>query len=295
MCGEIGVLATATLIYHYQNKDYGQLLRNILSFHPNVCCIESNLPDEVLYGRAGYLYTLLFLRSKIPNLHSTITDHMIRQVICAILDSGKKTSQNLHSKWPLTYVWHDKPYVGGAHGYGGILYMLLEAVEHIGSEELVNLIRPTLDMIVDQQFSSGNFPPCLGETDDKLLHWCHGGPGLVYLLATAESIFNDGKYLQAALKAGNDIWQRGLLRKGYGLCHGTTGNAYAFLRLYRLTNDERHLHRAIKFTEWCCHYGQHGCRTPDRPYSLMEGMAGTLYFFLDIINPFEARFPAFQL
>lgn len=295
LCGEIGLLATATLIYYYQNKDYGQLLNSILSIHSNVCCIESNLPDEILYGRAGYLYTLLLLRSKIPNLHLLITDDMIRQVICAILESGKKTTKNLHSKWPLTYVWYDEHYVGAAHGYAGILYLLLKSIQHICSQELQTLIRPTLNMIVDTQFQSGNFPACLAENEDKLVHWCHGSPGLIYLLATAQSIFKDEKYLQAALKAGDNIWRRGLLRKGYGLCHGTAGNAYAFLCLYTLTNDQRHLYRAIKFTEWCCSYGQHGCRTPDTPYSLFEGMAGTLYFFLDIINPFEAAFPALQL
>lgn len=301
VCGEIGMLATATLIYYYQNKNYDEFVRKILSIHSNICSIESNddLPDEILYGRAGYLYTLLMLRSKIPNLRqSLITDNMIRQIIVAILESGRKTSKNLHSHWPLTYVWYNEPYVGAAHGYAGILSLLLESIQQISSQELHTLIRPTLDMIVHTQFSSGNFPACLNEQEDKLVHWCHGSPGLIYLLATAHLIFkndNDDKYLQSALKAGNDIWQRGLLRKGYGICHGTSGNGYAFIRLYQLTNDQKHLYRALKFAEWCCNYGQHGCRTPDTPYSLFEGMAGTLYFLLDIINPLAARFPAFQL
>jgi len=36
------------------------------------------------------------------------------------------------------------------------------------------------------------------------------------------------------------------LRKGYGLCHGTAGNGYVFLNLYRATNDLKWLHRTIK-------------------------------------------------
>lgn len=42
------------------------------------------------------------------------------------------------------------------------------------------------------------------------------------------------------------IWQRGLLRKGYGICHGTSGNGYSFLSLYHLTQDKKYLYRACK-------------------------------------------------
>jgi hypothetical protein len=42
-------------------------------------------------------------------------------------------------------------------------------------------------------------------------------------------------YLPAALRAGELVWQRGLLKKGPGLCHGVSGNAYALARLYKTT------------------------------------------------------------
>ena len=32
--------------------------------------------------------------------------------------------------------------------------------------------------------------------------------------------------------AGELIWQTGPLRKGPGLCHGTAGNGFAFLKLF---------------------------------------------------------------
>lgn len=82
---------------------------------------------------------------------------------------------------------------------------------------------------------------------------------------------------------------------GYGLCHGPSGNAYAFLRMHQLTGDQKYLHRAVIFAHWCCDYGNHGNRTPDAPFSLFEGLAGTLYFLLDILRPLDAKFPAFQL
>ena len=51
-------------------------------------------------------------------------------------------------------------------------------------------------------------------------------------------------YLNEAKKCGEVTWHRGLLKKGYGLCHGVSGNAYSFLDLYRATNDKKYLHRA---------------------------------------------------
>ncbi|CAF5021924.1 unnamed protein product, partial [Rotaria sp. Silwood1] len=49
------------------------------------------------------------------------------------------------------------------------------------------------------------------------------------------------------------------------------------------------------FAEHCLDYGKHDLsRTRDHPYSLFEGLAGTIYFMADILNPTYARFPAFE-
>lgn len=52
--------------------------------------------------------------------------------------------------------------------------------------------------------------------------------------------------MERAIGAGDVVWERGILTKGYGLCHGTAGNGYVFLDLYRITYDPKWLHRAIK-------------------------------------------------
>src|SRR5258706_7951580 len=49
------------------------------------------------------------------------------------------------------------------------------------------------------------------------------------------------------MQAGELIWRAGPLQKGGGLCHGTAGNGYAFLRLFTQTQDEGWLHRARCF------------------------------------------------
>lgn len=104
-----------------------------------------------------------------------------------------------------------------------------------------------------------------------MIHWCHGAPGAVHLFLLAFKLYKQQDYLEAAEKCGQVIWQRGLLKKGYGLCHGISGNAYAFLALYEATQDGRYLNRAKHFCRFLFDYGDHNCRLPDRPYSLFEG------------------------
>lgn len=59
-------------------------------------------------------------------------------------------------------------------------------------------------------------------------------------------VFKEEQYLNDAYQCADVIWQHGLLKKGYGLCHGTAGNAYSFLALYNVTQDTKYLYRACK-------------------------------------------------
>ena len=49
----------------------------------------------------------------------------------------------------------------------------------------------------------------------RLVHWCHGAPGFIPLLARAVDAFpDDAEALTgAAVKAGEVVWERGLLKK----------------------------------------------------------------------------------
>ena len=129
-----------------------------------------------------------------------------------------------------------------------------------------------------------------------MVHWCHGGPGIIYCIAKAYLFWKDQKYLNSCIKCGELVWQKGLIRKGPGICHGVGGNGYVHLLLYRLTNDVKYLYRALKFAEFL----ESGtfkteARKPDSPYSLYEGLAGTVCFLVDLLNPNQAEFPFFNI
>lgn len=49
----------------------------------------------------------------------------------AILQSGEKLSRTDRADVPLKYTWHGKEYIGAAHGYFGIFYILLQVVSHV--------------------------------------------------------------------------------------------------------------------------------------------------------------------
>ena len=106
-------------------------------------------PDEYLYGRAGYLYTLMFLMREIG--HNVIDPQLITEVnkIYSIFDivlffpiqvfetmirSGEKYARETGSQSPLMYQWYNTEYMGAAHGVSGIVCLLLK-VEFLLSKE----------------------------------------------------------------------------------------------------------------------------------------------------------------
>lgn len=297
LCGEVGPLALAAVLYSEigqegESRKRLQMLKEKLSYVTN---LQTDLPDEILYGRSGFLYALNFVGHHLKN-QTIITDQDFRNVSEAIIKSGQLTYQKEKGNVPpLMYYWYGEAYVGAAHGFAGIYYLLLKNKHVLSEKEINELIKPSIDFLLSIQYRSGNFPACLGPDTDTLIHWCHGAPGLIYTMIEAYNTFGDEKYFIAAKRCADVIWDRGLLIKGYGICHGVAGNAYAFLAMYQLTQNKLYLYRAIKFAEWCFNYGKHGCRPPDTPFSLFEGLAGTIYFLADILNPKKSAFPSFIL
>ena len=93
-------------------------------------------------------------------------------------------------------------------------------------------IKLSLDYLLSLQTENGNFPCAMDEVgprnqrtpEHELVHWCHGAPGTIYLMAKAFLVFKDQKYLESAIKSANGVlWEKGLLKKGPGLCHGVAG------------------------------------------------------------------------
>ncbi|MBE7940387.1 MULTISPECIES: LanC-like protein [Ramlibacter] len=111
---------------------------------------------------------------------------------------------------------------------------------------------------------------------------CHGAPGIVVRLATMP---RSPAWDHLLLAAGELTWRAGPLRKGPGLCHGTSGNGYAFLKLWRRTGDAQWLTRARIFA-------MHSAEQVERErtarghgrYSLWTGDLGVAHFLASCIS-----------
>jgi Lanthionine synthetase C-like protein len=158
---------------------------------------------EVLYGRAGFLYALLLIRSALrshtnstesaslldqflESLERLTSDDNIRAVVGAIIDIGREGAQMYAADIaesglmipPLMWVWHSKRYLGAAHGVAGILQMLWSCPSHIVAPYMTDMLG-TLMWLVGLQEQSGNWPtkapmPRGGQNgDNELVQYVH--------------------------------------------------------------------------------------------------------------------------
>ncbi|KAL3176501.1 hypothetical protein MRX96_010296 [Rhipicephalus microplus] len=198
--------------------------------------------DEMFVGRAGYLTGLLYVRSRLGR--EVLPDEKIALLLHSVVQSGREYAKKHRSPCPLMYSYYDVEYLGAAHGLSSILMTLLHFPWFVAGDQTVEHdIRASVDFLLHVQTPRGNFPCDLEDvtkprrSQDELIHWCHGAPGVMQLMAKAYLTWQDPRYLESCLRSGQVIWERGLLRKGPSICHGIGGSGYAFL--LALSTDDR--------------------------------------------------------
>ncbi|PAV66481.1 hypothetical protein WR25_22515 [Diploscapter pachys] len=291
LCGDLGTLVASLNVS--VRDDVIERIEQI----SHILAEKSYPNDEVLYGRAGYLAGVFWIRRTVNE--NLISDDCVKRILKAMYESGRKYSKKHNSHCPLFYEWHESEYIGAAHGLAGIYHTMMSFENLLAPSELGDL-RASIDWLLTVQITEGNWPSSSKwfgrEREDQLIHWCHGASGVIHLYIQMYHKTRDEKYLEACKLAGHLIWEKGILKKGPGLCHGVSGNGYAFLILYRLTSDEKWLSRALCFARLMMDKDVQGQqRTPDSPYSLFEGWAGALCFLCDLLpeRRDKAQFPLY--
>uniref|UniRef100_A0A3Q2XUV7 LanC like family member 3 n=1 Tax=Hippocampus comes TaxID=109280 RepID=A0A3Q2XUV7_HIPCM len=177
---------------------------------------------------------------------------------------------------------HPHLFLGAAHGLSSVLQMLLSYHDLLSGADK-DLVWQSVDFLMNQE-QNCNWPAELGaviERENELVHWCHGAPGTLPLQFRIRSFHQL-------------VWQKGLLKKGPGICHGVAGSAYVFLLLYRLTGNSKYIYRAQRFAEFLfTEEFKAGSRSVTSVYSLFEGLSGTVCFLVDLLQPEQAEFPLF--
>ena len=185
----------------------------------------------------------------------------------------------------------------------------------------------SVDYLLSRQLEDGNFPQLASDQEKHVVHWCHGAPGLTALCCEAFRAFNDSKYLAIARRCCDVCWHRGILKKGFGLCHGIAGNAYSFLSVCRIEGADTESMVASKQYRRASCFARILLQAPapasdalraeidsvhtaigsqpdkqrflagsaDFPFSLFEGRAGEACFLADMLDPASACFPAYEI
>ncbi len=171
----------------------------------------------------------------------------------------------------------DSRYIGVGHGFAG------------NQRALANRRPVEVDAVLTRHALRdgplANWPPVKGAPPEQIrVQWCHGAPGIVAALG--------GVMDEELARAGGELtWRAGPLAKGSNLCHGTAGNAYAFLVLYRRTGDELWLDRARAFAMHAIGQVERERASLGRGrYSLFTGDVGVALFLRHLVAG-DDRFP----
>ena len=121
--------------------------------------------------------------------------------------------------WTSRIVGHAFRYLGPAHGFAG------------NTRALANRRPVDVDDVLARfalrEDGLANWPP--GEARVRTRSGCSGATARPASSRRSVDVMDE----ELALAGGELTWRAGPLAKGYGLCHGTAGNAYAFLVLHR--------------------------------------------------------------
>jgi Lanthionine synthetase C-like protein len=194
--------------------------------------------------------------------------------------------------WTQSLYGQQSTYLDAVHGFVATAVPLIQgrhllpAIEWDAWQQCIaNTVRKTAEWEGDLVNWRARLSSPLGAT--KLVQFCHGAPGFVICLADLPDATVD----DLLIAGGETTWRAGPLNKGSNLCHGTGGNGYAFLKLYRRFNDAKWLERARAFA-------MHGIAQTEADlaqyghlrYSLWTGDLGFAIYLWDCILGGD-RFP----
>jgi len=260
--------------------------------------IDSNIDHpacELMWGSPGSLLAATFLHERTGD--ARWADRIRR--IAAQLRSELRWSdaQGCHY-WVQHLYGHRSSYLDGVHGFVATAHALIRARDVLGADQWAfwqRCIEQTVTRSATHEAGLVNWRPELivpaGERPRYLMQFCHGAPGFVVCLARFPGAALD----PLLLAAGEAIWAAGPLVKGANLCHGTAGNAVAFLVLHERTRDPRWLDRARAFamhaiTQATADARQYG----QLRHSLWTGAPGLATFLWDCIRA-QASFPTLDV
>ena len=264
--GEVGVLLTAWRL----DKTAVDLERLYGLIEGN----RDNVANEQIYGAPGTMLAALFI-------HEATGDARWRALYdanaSAVRERWERIDQAGCSLWTQNLSGELAAHVGAGHGMAGNAFSILRGGRDVAAKALAaEALRATaIDRNGLANWPQSVLTPRRGRTH-LLVQWCHGAPGIITSLSAAL----DDDESDRLFRAGGELtWQAGPLAKGPGLCHGTAGNGFAFLELFRRTGDELWLDRARRFAMHAIEQSERmAAEYGRRRYSLWTGDLGVAVY-----------------
>jgi lantibiotic modifying enzyme len=290
--GELGILMPAILA---QPEDE-ELSKRVMG------CMEATIElplYEITSGQSGMMHAALALYRKTGENHWK--DLYIKGAK-SLMDNWTQDTDTGQWLWQSQVFGPKRHYYGACHGLAGNANILLKGADLLPTgytEIIMKRTISTLNISVKKQANMANWPLCTKPNIDKLLvQWCHGAAGIVTGMARTPTIdSNDSKQLDQLLQETAElVWQAGPLVKGSNICHGTSGNGYAFLYLYRRTGNAVWLNRARQFAMHAIEQCQKArLRYGQGRFTLWTGDAGLAIYLYHCVYPKKAAIPGLDL
>jgi len=201
--------------------------------------------------------------------------------------------------WVQDMYGKQRRFLGAGHGFAANVFPALRGAALLPPELVADYAARAVQTLAATALHDGAainwepvHDPSAATPSKRLVQDCHGAPGIVCRLADAP---RTPAWDALLLGAGELTWRAGPLEKGVGLCHGTAGNGYALLKLWRRSGDALWLARARAFA---MHATQQVDRFAERSghtrHSLWTGDIGVALFASACIDG-DARYPTLDV
>jgi Lanthionine synthetase C-like protein len=260
--------------------------------------IKTNLDNparELMWGAPGTLLAASFLHERTGEPRWAT---LFRDTAAKLWSQLQWSAVHACSHWTQDLYGRHSTYLDAVHGFVATASPLIRGRHLLDAQTWASweqCIVNTVERTATWDGTKANWRALLdtpaAQPVRMLMQFCHGAPGFVVCLAGIP-----GTALDPLLTAaGEAIWDAGPLTKGSNLCHGTGGNGYAFLKLYRRTGDPLWLERARAFAmHGMAQMEAEALRYGQMRYSLWTGDPGFAIYLWDCLRG-TAAFPTLDV
>lgn len=249
---------------------------------------------ELMWGAPGTMLAALFLHERTGDAR---WGDLFRSTAATLWAQLERSSSGC-AYWTQELEGRSFTFLDAVHGFAGTASPLIRGRHLLADGEWAAWLETIVDTVArtaTRENGRVNWRALLvtppGRSPTLSIQFCHGAPGFVICLGDLPT----GELDELLIAAGETVWAAGPLVKGPGLCHGTAGNGYAFLKLHRRTGETRWLERARAFAMHAVVQAERAAALQGHMrHSLWTGDLGLAVYLWDCVHV-NAAFPTLDM